>query len=743
MPLHLLAILASAQFTPIEMRSGFVVANVTQGGRNPAPRDLVADEYARTGRIGLSGKDIKWGVASADPEGWFNNIGGGYLLVQANVDQPRSAILEATGHSMVYVNGEPRGGDPYAYGYVQTPIELEKGINTFVFAGGRGRVKAKLTFPHSAQQFATADPTIPDMIPSDHGDLFGGIVVVNNSDEFARGLVISAKVGKSSADTKVPPIPPLTTRKVRFDFPVVTDEKMIGLSLRSKGKVIDSGTVNIRSRKEGEQYMRTFESAIDGSVQYYAVVPALKPSAGNSLVLTLHGASVEAIGQAQAYLPKPDITIVAPTNRRPYGFDWEDWGRMDAMEVLQLAKSEFPHDPLKVFLTGHSMGGHGTWSVGSMYPFEFGAIAPSEGWISFWSYAGGWDPKDPTSAESTVRQSMDASDTLMRGKNLGSVGVYILHGDKDDNVPVEEARAMKKYLEPWHAPIGYHEEPGAGHWWGNQCVDWPDIFTFFADHPREVNPPAFEFVTPNPAITSHFAWLTIEQLVDYGQPGGAVYKDGNLATTNIRTLTVARRSTPLTIDGQAVATQEQTSYERVDGKWSKTKLDSAHKSSRTGGPFKNAFQNRFVLCYGTHGTPDENRWSYNKARFDSETWYYRGNGAVDIRSDDDLGDVRGRNVVLYGNPRTNGAFAKLVDTIPANAQVSGDRSRLVVFPKKGDDGLVAIVGADTMTGMRSLDRLPIFTSGVAYPDWTIFESQVGEKGTKGIVSAGFFDANWK
>lgn len=27
-----------------------------------------------------------------------------------------------------------------------------------------------------------------------------------------------------------------------------------------------------------------------------------------------------------------------PTNRRPYGFDWEDWGRMDALEVLEVAQ---------------------------------------------------------------------------------------------------------------------------------------------------------------------------------------------------------------------------------------------------------------------------------------------------------------------------------------------------------------------------------------------------------------------
>src|SRR6185295_13979105 len=79
----------------------------------------------------------------------------------------------------------------------------------------------------------------------------------------------------------------------------------------------------------------TFDSEIDRSVQYYAAVPVKGPAERTlekrpGLVLSLHGASVEAIGQARAYAAKDDLVIACPTNRRPYGFDWEDWGRADA-----------------------------------------------------------------------------------------------------------------------------------------------------------------------------------------------------------------------------------------------------------------------------------------------------------------------------------------------------------------------------------------------------------------------------
>ena len=138
--------------------------------------------------------------------------------------------------------------------------------------------------------------------------------------------------------------------------------------------------------------MRTFISDIDGSVQYYAVAPVKqnqKDGPSLALFLSLHGAGVEATGQAAAYASKTWGHLIAPTNRRPYGFDWEDWGRMDALEVLEHAQKLYKTDPQRTYLTGHSMGGHGTWHVGATFPDRFAAIGPSAGWVSFSTYAGG------------------------------------------------------------------------------------------------------------------------------------------------------------------------------------------------------------------------------------------------------------------------------------------------------------------------------------------------------------------
>lgn len=91
---------------------------------------------------------------------------------------------------------------------------------------------------------------------------------------------------------------------------------------------------------------------------------------------------MQAIRHAGSYSKKSWLHLVAPINRRPFGFDWEDFGRADAIEVLELAQAKLRHDPSRIYLTGHSMGGHGTWHIGSTFPDRFAAIGPSAGWVS-------------------------------------------------------------------------------------------------------------------------------------------------------------------------------------------------------------------------------------------------------------------------------------------------------------------------------------------------------------------------
>jgi poly(3-hydroxybutyrate) depolymerase len=490
----------------IALREGLVLKQVGRHGRNPVPHDalealFVAGKWAKP-RAGdtvalADGSRRTWEEAKAGPDGTLKAAPGSYAYFTVPSTADRVMILEARGHAFARVNGEPRTGDPYATGYVRLPVALHKGDNDLLFHCGRG-LKARLVAPKAPAFLDAADTTLPDLVVGTATDAWGALLVINATTEALDGLTLEATVaGGDPERTPLPPLPPCSTRKAGFLLkgppPTAAGDCAVAVALLRRGqeRPADTARLTLRVRRPEQTRKCTFRSGIDGSVQYYAVNPAQpvgRPAAPPALFLTLHGAAVEAIGQADAYSAKTWGHLVAPTNRRPYGFDWEDWGRLDALEVLALARKTLRTDPARTYLTGHSMGGHGVWHLGATYPDRFAAIGPSAGWVSMWSYAGASRSDRPTPAEDLLLRAASPSDTLALVRNYAHHGVYVLHGSADDNVPVGQARQMRAQLAGFHHDFVYHEQPGAGHWWdasdepGADCVDWAPMFDLFARH---------------------------------------------------------------------------------------------------------------------------------------------------------------------------------------------------------------------------------------------------------------------
>ncbi|HWE37345.1 MAG TPA: prolyl oligopeptidase family serine peptidase, partial [Isosphaeraceae bacterium] len=610
-------------------------------------------------------------------------------------------------------------------------------------------------------------------------------VVLNADDAPASGLAIVA----DQTTTPVPPLPPLGARKVGFRFrtPAIDrpGEHPVTIKLLRGEETLDSTTIKLRVRTRDQSYKVTFVSDIDGSVQYYAVNPArpVGDPAGRSkpaLFLSLHGAGVEAIGQAEAYEPKSWGHIVAPTNRRPFGFDWEDWGRLDAIEVLEHAQQRLGTDPRRTYLTGHSMGGHGTWQVGATFPDRFAAIGPSAGWISFWSYAGARRPEAPNAIQEMFLRAACPSDTLGLATNYANQGVYILHGDADDNVPVVQARTMRKRLEEFHRDLHAFEQPGAGHWWdasdepGTDCVDWAPMFDLFArrtlpalDEVRQV-----DFVTANPGVSSRSSWAEVLAQVHPLRPSAIHLRlDPGLrrfrgTTDNVSRLALDLDPVPtggpvvVELDGKGPGPTERPAgarrlrFERRGDAWHAASApDPALKGSHRSGPFKEAFRHRFVLVFGTKGDAAENAATLAKARYDAETFWYRGNGSVDLIADTafDPNADRDRGVILYGNAETNAAWDPLLGGSPVQVrrgsiavggrEFQGDSlACLFLRPRPGSHrASVAAVAATGLAGMRLTANLPYFVSGAAFPDLTVLGL---DDGKLAIRAAGFFGDDW-
>jgi hypothetical protein len=341
-------LLLATLLAPYVIRDVITIGSLGRGGRIPFPTDLVAASLNSNllvpPKAGDKLGEQTWTAKSAGADGWFDGLRG---YSYATVDWPSAgvAVLHATGHGMVYVNGEPRMGDPYGFGYGRLPVQMKKGKNEFLFANGRGRLNAELLPVSKPGAWNPADATTPDLISDGaRRDILIGLIVLNQENATARDLSWEVRTaGEIIGHSQVDPLCPLEARKlpIKFKFTASGGDKTdFEFILRKGTKTVDTTTISLSHRTPHQVRKNTFVSQIDGSVQYYGVVPPTDLKA-NAMVLSVHGASVEGLGQAASYSPKSWCWIVAPTNRRPYGFDWEEWGRMDAMEVVEDAVRQF------------------------------------------------------------------------------------------------------------------------------------------------------------------------------------------------------------------------------------------------------------------------------------------------------------------------------------------------------------------------------------------------------------------
>ena len=105
-----------------------------------------------------------------------------------------------------------------------------------------------------------------------------------------------------------------------------------------------------------------------------------------------------------------------------------------AVAALDEVLAGEPADPARVYLTGLSMGGFGTWDLAARMPERFAAILP---------ICGGYDERT--------------------APRLAPLPTWVVHGDADKVVPVERSRSMVAALKAAGGNPTYVEMPGVGH----------------------------------------------------------------------------------------------------------------------------------------------------------------------------------------------------------------------------------------------------------------------------------------
>ena len=755
--------------------------------------------------ISINGDELKWQEISTDKTNTFNdeNLRSSYVYLTYKSNSEQTVLFEASGHSLVLINGLPHEGDHYDFGWNLIPVKLKKGTNVFVLKIGRfPRIRARLISPSKPVQFTPRDVTMPDLLVEESKDYKGAIRVVNSTSNWVENYAILSTINEVEKITEVPAIAPMSVRKIPFSIASVNNETPMGdidlhLQLKNKSKqTISKQTVKLQVKTKYKHHKKTFISDIDGSVQYYSVAPSIdKEADSQALFLSVHGASVEAVNQANAYQQKDWGNIVAPTNRRPFGFAWEDWGRLDVLEVLADSKNIFQPNPERIYLTGHSMGGHGTWYLGATYPDYFAAIAPCAGYPDLLLYRDSFlkktlelpqnqltkrgmtpevvkrlkTPYVPTEVEKLMKRAGTPSRTLGLIRNYLHYGVYVLHGEKDNVVPTFIARDMRNRLGKFHNDFTYYEYPDGTHWYGNHSLDWFRIFDFFKDrtikNPNDIK--TLEFYTGSPGVSSKSNFITIHQQKEpfnvssfkFSKENGFTIETENVSLLEVDLTKLNDTITNLVIDGKEFKVSEHSIvYAKSNGKsWELTSAPSLkEKGPHRNGGFKDAFRNNVVFVYATKGTKSEDEWYYNKARFDAETFWYRANGTIEIVKDVNfnLEKYTDRNVILYGNKDNNAAWKKLLKNSPiqvsnglvqiGNKKLNGTQWGLYFTVPRSDSDFasIGVVTASGSNGMKAAYMNHYLVNGTTFPDVLLFDDRVLTDGDAKVKCAGFFGDDW-
>ncbi|RKR12060.1 prolyl oligopeptidase family protein [Flavobacterium sp. 90] len=761
--------------------NGYTLASDKRTGTLFNGQDAVAWQYAVGKFVNPNKQKGDWLPIEVDSVGVFSRkeMKSAFLFTEYNSQKEQIALLETTGGTRTYINGLPHEGDHYDFGYTLIPFKLRKGLNEFIYTKGRfGHVKSKIIIPSKSIQFTKRDLTLPDIINGEKDEKWASIRIINATEKALRNLVITTKLSSGeTAKYATDAIMPLFVRKVKFKVPAAkedfTGELKMEITLTDKsGKVIDKSEITIQQRSATVHHERTFLSKIDNSVQYYSVAPALE-SGPKALILSVHGASVEARNQARAYKQKDWATIVAATNRRPFGFNWEDWGRIDALEVLAEAKKVFNTIPAQTYLTGHSMGGHGTWFLGTTYPDKFAAIAPCASYPDISTYGSdkGDEMHDMFKAFEPIKRSANSGRVKSIIQNLKQSGVYILHGDADSTVPISQVREMRQILGTFHPNFCYYEYPGGEHWYGDHSVDWFPIFEFFKRQtiPTNKEVKAVDFHTATPAVSSTDYWLKLQQQIypfefsninakiDKGQ---ITIKTENVAIMELDLVSLdLKGEITININDQTLKTtaDKKAILALKDKKWFFiNEINTAEKYAERQGGFKFAFDNNVVFVYATGGSAWEREWYLNRARFDAETFYYRGNGSIDVISDKEfsLEKYKDRNVILYGNASNNSAWKLLLKNSPI--QIDNQQINIGGKALKGDDlaayfvvprndsktAMVGVVAGTSEKGMKATWANNYISGITGFPDVMIFKADLLLNGLPNMKVSGFFDNEW-
>lgn len=254
-----------------------------------------------------------------------------------------------------------------------------------------------------------------------------------------------------------------------FERTLVHLERARRSKARATGRHNDR-TLTLRSRTEKGVYTLFVPSGYDPLVPHPLVLglhgggPAGKD--GKDVV----GSGASAMNFYEHEAARRGLIVVCPTAvQAPWSAPANESFVLTVLEEILL---HWNVDENRIYLTGHSMGGFGTWAFGPKLAHLFAAIAPMAG--------GG-------------------SNNLKRLADTGT-GIYIYHGADDPVVGVGDSRRAAESLRKDAADFVYTEIPDSGHGCPREVVE--ECFDYFEAHRLHAAPGRAARGTFTPTRTS-------------------------------------------------------------------------------------------------------------------------------------------------------------------------------------------------------------------------------------------------
>ncbi len=216
--------------------------------------------------------------------------------------------------------------------------------------------------------------------------------------------------------------------------------------------------------ERGGQHTQTFAKTAtkELSCDYLLFLPESygKEQKNWPLMLFLHGAGergsdlqlVKKHGPPKIVESRKDFPFIVISPQCPRGQWWND--NLDVLiNLLDDMVAKYDVDAERIYLTGLSMGGYGTWALGSRYPDRFAAIAPICG--------GGARPM---------------------AFGLADMPIWAFHGAKDRVVPMEESEQMVKLINSRGGNAKLTVYPEASHDSWTETYDNPEFYDWLLEH---------------------------------------------------------------------------------------------------------------------------------------------------------------------------------------------------------------------------------------------------------------------